>query len=73
MHLAPECEFCLIPSLGRARSGPPGQFPTVDSHGRDVPTLAFGLHVIEICLHVLHVNVVTYVIFFYIQANLHVN
>ena len=35
--------------------------------------LVLGLHVIVICLHVLHVNVVTYVIFFYIQANLHVN
>ncbi len=42
-------------ALGRAserRSGP-----------RCVRRLAFGLHVIEICLHVLHVNVVTYVIF----------
>ena len=31
--------------------------------GHKVQNLVVGLHVIVICLHVLHVNVVTYVIF----------
>ena len=44
----------------------------LQAHARRAAGLAWRLHVILMFLHVLHVNFVTYVIVFYIYANLHV-
>ena len=56
---APRRRLLLPRHLRAGRRGAAGAGAAED----DGPALAWRLHVILICLHVLHVNVVTYVIF----------
>ena len=62
--------FCASDDGDRAAEQVPRVLPGRRQQRRllrrgEVRSLDVGLHVIEICLHVLHVNVVTYVIFFF--------